>query len=36
MLKSDLHIHPLMSGYAFYTINECVDSAKKGLSINLN
>lgn len=34
MLKSDLHIHTLMSGHAFSTFDECVSTAeKKGLSL---
>lgn len=34
MLKSDLHIHTLMSGHAFCTVTECVAEAKKrGLSL---
>lgn len=34
MLKSDLHIHTLMSGHAFGTFDECVKTAeKKGISL---
>lgn len=34
MLKSDLHIHTVMSGHAFCTVNECVETAhKRGLSL---
>jgi putative hydrolase len=33
VLKSDLHIHTLMSGHAFCTINECIQAARNcGLS----
>lgn len=33
MLKSDFHIHTLMSGHAFCTINECIQAARNcGLS----
>ncbi|MDE7431192.1 MAG: PHP domain-containing protein [Lachnospiraceae bacterium] len=28
MLRSDLHIHTLMSGHAFCTMNECIDMAQ--------
>lgn len=34
MLSSDLHIHTLMSGHAFCTMNECVEAARRcGLSL---
>ena len=34
MYKSDLHIHTIMSGHAFCSVNECVEKAGKcGLSI---
>ncbi len=34
MLMTDLHIHSIMSGHAFCTINECIAAAqKKGLSL---
>lgn len=34
MLRSDLHIHTLMSGHAFCTINECIEIAHmRGLSL---
>lgn len=34
MLKSDFHIHTLMSGHAFCTINECIQAARNcGLSL---
>jgi putative hydrolase len=34
VLKSDLHIHTVMSGHAFCTVNECVETARKrGLSL---
>lgn len=34
MLSSDLHIHTLMSGHAFSTVDECIKEAKnKGLSV---
>jgi putative hydrolase len=29
MLKSDLHIHTIMSGHGFCTFNECIDNAIK-------
>lgn len=34
MLKSDFHIHTVMSGHAFCTMNECVETSyKRGLSL---
>lgn len=34
MLYSDLHVHTLMSGHGFCTINECIETAqKKGVSL---
>ena len=34
MLISDLHIHTMMSGHAFCTINECIETAQnRGLSL---
>jgi len=29
MLSSDLHIHTVMSGHAFCTVNECIETAQK-------
>lgn len=34
MLRSDLHMHTLMSGHAFCTMNECIETAHmRGLSL---
>jgi len=34
MLRSDLHVHTIMSGHGFCTFNECIeDAAKKGILV---